>query len=104
MHFLKKYLPKSGLVLGCRRGSGEGFTVAHWFLPEELKYLTEKHGIQTPEMAGLEGLSSHHRRKTNKLSKDPEKWNLWLKIILETCTRVVVGGTEHILLVGRKRK
>lgn len=84
--------------------SGEGFTTAHWFLPEELKALVEKHGIQTLEMVGLEGLSSHHRRKTNKLSKDHEKWNLWLNVILETCTHpAVVGSAEHILLVGRKR-
>jgi len=85
--------------------SGKGFTAAHWFLPEELKTLIEKHGIKTLEMAGLEGLSSHHRRATNRLSKDLEKWSIWLETILETCTHpAVVGGAEHFLLVGRKGK
>ncbi len=86
--------------------SGKSFTAARWFLAEELKDLIEKSGIQTLEMAGLEGLSSHHRRAANKLSKYPEKWNQWLEIVLETCTQpaVVVGGAERILLVGRKRK
>jgi hypothetical protein len=85
--------------------SGKGFTAAHWFLPEELKQLAGDCGIQTLEMVGLEGLSSHHRRATNKLSRNAEKWKLWLSIVLETCTNpAVVGGAEHFLLVGRKRE
>jgi SAM-dependent methyltransferase len=83
--------------------NGEGFTAAHWFLPDELELLFKRQGVQVLEMAGLEGLSSHHRRKTNKLSKDKEKWNMWLEILLQTCTHpVVVGGSEHFLLVGRR--
>jgi len=85
--------------------SDKGFTAAHWFLPEELRQLSEGCGIQTLEMAGLEGLSSHHRRATNRLSREAEKWNLWLSMILETCTHpAVVGGAEQFLLLGRKRK
>jgi len=52
---------------------GKGFTAAHWFLPEELRKLFEKQGVETLEMAGLEGLSSHHRKETNRLYKDQEK-------------------------------
>jgi len=83
---------------------GEGFTAAHWFLPEELQELLEKHGAKTLEMAGLEGLSSHHEKETNRLFKDQEKWKMWSEILLETCTHpAVVGSAEHFLLVCRKR-
>jgi len=83
--------------------NGTGFTSAHWFLPEELEASFEDQGVEILEMAGLEGLSSHHRRAVNKLSKDKEKWNMWLRILLGTCTHpAVVGGSEHFLLVGRR--
>lgn len=83
---------------------GEGFTAAHWFLPEELRELFEVQGAKVLEMAGLEGLSSHHPKETNRLYKDKEKWKMWMEIILRTCTRpAVVGSSEHFLLVGRKR-
>ena len=83
--------------------NGTGFTIAHWFLPEELEALFKGQGVEILEMAGLEGLSSHHRRAVNKLSKDKEKWNMWLDILLETCTHpAVVGGSEHFLIVGKR--
>lgn len=82
---------------------GEGFTAAHWFLPEELRELFERQGVETLEMAGLEGLSSHHEKETNRLFKDQEKWKQWIEILLKICTHPsVVGSTEHFLLVGRK--
>lgn len=82
---------------------GKGFTAAHWFLPEELRELFEGHGVKVLELAGLEGLSSHHRKETNKLYKDREKWKIWMQILVETCTHpAVVGCSEHFLLVGRK--
>lgn len=82
---------------------GKGFTAAHWFLPEELRELFEKQNVEILEMAGLEGLSSHHIKETNKLYKDPEKWKIWVEILLKTCTHPsVVGDSEHFLLVCRK--
>jgi ubiquinone/menaquinone biosynthesis C-methylase UbiE len=80
---------------------GEGFTAAHWFLPEELRELFEGHNVKVLEMAGLEGLSSHHREETNKLYQDREKWKIWMQILLETCTHpAVVGCSEHFYLWG----
>ena len=35
------------------------------------------------EMAGLEGLSSHHRRETNRLHKHEERWKIRMEIILK---------------------
>lgn len=83
---------------------GEGFTAAHWFLPEELRELFEKQNVEILEMAGLEGLSSHHEKETNRLHKDKEKWKMWIEILLKTCTHPsVVGSSEHFLLVCRKQ-
>ena len=82
---------------------GEGFTAAHWFMPEELCELFEKQGVEILELAGLEGLSSHHRKETNGLYKDQEKWKVWIEILLKTCTHPsVVGSSEHFLLVCKK--
>jgi ubiquinone/menaquinone biosynthesis C-methylase UbiE len=84
---------------------GEGFTAAHWFMPEELRELFEKQSVKILEMAGLEGLSSHHRKETNRLHKDQEKWKMWVEILLKTCTHPsVVGSSEHFLLVCRKHR
>jgi SAM-dependent methyltransferase len=83
---------------------GEGFTAAHWFLPEELTQLFEREGVKTSELAGLEGLSSHYRKETNRLYKDQEKWRMWTEMLLATCTHPsLVGSAEHFLLVGRKQ-
>ena len=83
---------------------GEGFTAAHWFLPEELRELVEQCGVNVLEMAGLEGLSSHYEKETNRLHKNRERWSMWLEILLDTCTHPsVVGSAEHFLLVGKKR-
>jgi ubiquinone/menaquinone biosynthesis C-methylase UbiE len=82
---------------------GEGFTAAHFFLPEELYALFDKKNVDILEMAGLEGLSSHHKDETNTLYKDQEKWEKWIEILLKTCTHPsVIGNSEHFLLVCRK--
>jgi len=84
---------------------GEGFTAAHWFLPEELCGLFREHGVNVLEMAGLEGLSSHHAKETNRLFENQQKWKMWEDILLKTCNHPsVVGCAEHFLLVGRKTR
>lgn len=100
MQYAKHHLEVGNYVPGVH---GEGFTAAHWFLPEELRDLFETQGVEVLEMAGLEGLSSHHPKETNKLSKDEEKWKIWMEVVLKTCTHpAVVGCSEHFLLVGKK--
>jgi ubiquinone/menaquinone biosynthesis C-methylase UbiE len=82
-----------------------GFTAAHWFMPEELQELFEKLNIETLDLVGLEGLSSHLPRATNRLHKDKEKWNMWVDIILKTCNhQSIVGTAEHVLYIGKKHK
>lgn len=84
---------------------GKGFTAAHWFMPEELQTLFESKGAKTVTLAGLEGLSSHHRKETNRLHKDLEKWKMWTEILLKTSSHPsVVGTSEHFMLVCRKSR
>ena len=100
IHYAKHHLEVGDYVPGVH---GEGFTAAHWFQPEELRHLFEAQGLKVLEMAGLEGLSSHHEKETNRLHKDEKKWKIWMEIILKTCTHLsVVGGSEHFSLVGKK--
>jgi ubiquinone/menaquinone biosynthesis C-methylase UbiE len=80
-----------------------GFTAAHWFLPEELQKLFEKLNVETLDVVGLEGLSSHLKRATNKLYREKEKWNAWVDIVLKTCNHPsIIGATEHIMYIGKK--
>lgn len=100
IHYAKHHLEVGDYVPGVH---GEGFTAAHWFQPEELRHLFEAQDVKVLEMAGLEGLSSHHEKETNRLHKDEEKWKIWMEITLKTCTHpAVIGSSEHFLLVGKK--
>ena len=85
--------------------NGEGFTAAHWFLPDELASLFAGVHAEVVELAGLEGLSAHHPRETNQLKREhPRRWRLWQELILATSTNPgVVGSSEHFLLVAQKR-
>jgi 2-polyprenyl-3-methyl-5-hydroxy-6-metoxy-1,4-benzoquinol methylase len=101
MHYAKHHWMVGDYIPGLH---GQGFTAAHWFLPEELRGLFEKQDAKILELAGLEGLSSHHEKETNSLYRDRERWQMWMEIILETCTHPsAVGSAEHFLLVARKK-
>ncbi len=82
---------------------GSGFTACHFFLPEELRAAFSDQGVTVVEMAGLEGLGSHHSREVNRLAKDEKRWQIWLDTHLQTCTHpTVVGMSEHLLVICRK--
>lgn len=81
-----------------------GFTACHFFLPEELERAFRSRGVDILEMVGLEGLGAHHAEKVNELANHEKRWQIWLETHYQTCTHPsVVGMSEHILLVGRKR-
>jgi SAM-dependent methyltransferase len=84
---------------------GSGFTCCHFFLPEELREIFNDKGVEILEMAGLEGISSHHLKKLNALAREGGvKWQRWLEIHNRTCTHpAVVGISEHMLIVSRKK-
>ena len=80
-----------------------GFTACHFFLPEELKQAFQSMGIDVQEMAGLEGLATHHARQLNRLAKNERRMQIWLETHFQTCTHpTVIGMSEHLLLVGKK--
>ena len=80
-----------------------GFTACHFFLPEELRAAFQDQDVQILEMAGLEGISSHHNAKLNQLAHNPSRWATWLATHFQTCTHpAVVGISEHMLIVCRK--
>lgn len=84
---------------------GYGFTACHFYLPEELKELFgRRRRIKILEMVGLEGLSSGHRKETNRLFKKyPKAWKIWWKTHLKTCTHPsIVGISEHFLIICKK--
>ncbi len=84
---------------------GKGFSTvdAYFFLPTEVKHLFERAGIETLEMASCEGLSSRLQAETNRIYENKRIWNLWLKLILQTCNDpTMLGIGDHILYVGRK--
>lgn len=84
---------------------GRGFSKvdAYFFLPNEVKDLFENVGVETLEMVSCEGLSSRLQEATNRLYRKKEKWNRWLKLVLETCDDPsILGMGDHILYVGRK--
>lgn len=83
---------------------GYGFAPCYFFTPEELKRLTEKQGMKTLEMVGLEGLASHHPRKFNRLARtNPKAYKIWLGTHDKTCTHpAVVAISEHFMVVSKK--
>lgn len=82
---------------------GHGFTACHFFLAEELYEAFSKEDVTVLEMAGLEGISSHHEKELNQVAKDETRWRNWLAAHYQTCTHpAVVGMSEHMLIVCRK--
>jgi ubiquinone/menaquinone biosynthesis C-methylase UbiE len=83
---------------------GHGFTVAHFFLSEELESMFKNKPVTILEMVGLEGLASTHRRKLNQMARKHKKsWENWQEYHYKTCTHPhVVGTSEHILLICQK--
>jgi len=80
-----------------------GFTACHFFMPEEFRDAFHGKGVTILEMAGLEGISSHHQRQLNQLAKNGRRWEKWLDTHFRTCTHPsVVGISEHMLIVARK--
>jgi ubiquinone/menaquinone biosynthesis C-methylase UbiE len=84
---------------------GSGFTACHFYLPEELREDFKEQPVEILEMAGLQGISSHHNKKFNQLARDEKRLAIWMETHYQTCTHPsVVGLSEHMLIVCRKRK
>jgi len=74
----------------------------HFFRISELKRLAESHGLKTILMAGGQGLSAGLPEATNAIAEDPEKWERWKEVIMNTSTDPAVADlSEHMLYLGR---
>ncbi len=84
-------------------GGQYGFTACHFFLPEEFRAAFDEVGVEVVEMAGLEGISSNHRKELNRIARNEPRWKVWQATHFKTCTHPsVVGVSEHMLIVARK--
>jgi hypothetical protein len=84
---------------------GSGFTACHFYLPEELREDFKEQPVEILEMAGLQGISSHHNKKFNQLARDEKRLAIWMETHYQTCTHPsVVGLSEHMLIVCQKRR
>lgn len=78
-------------------------TTWHWYRAAELRQLAEASGLETLVMAGCQGLSTSLIEATNRLAEEPDKWEVWYQLLLDTSTDpAVVDMAEHILYIGRK--
>jgi SAM-dependent methyltransferase len=83
---------------------GYGFAPCHFYLAEELERSFKKRNVKILEMAGLEGLVTHHQKEINKLFKKyPKARKNWQEIHLKTCTHPsVVDISEHFMIICKK--
>jgi SAM-dependent methyltransferase len=80
-----------------------GFTACHFYLPEELIKDFQSKGVKILEVAGLEGVGSHHPREINQVARNRKRWRIWMETHYRTCTHPSVAGmSEHLLIVCRK--
>lgn len=84
---------------------GYGFAPCHFYLPEEIRESLQKRKVTILEMVGLEGLSSGHRKETNRLFKKyPKASKIWWKTHLKTCTHPCsVAISAHFLIICKKQ-
>lgn len=82
---------------------GPTHTDWHWFTAADLRGLAQSCGLNTLMMAGCQGLSVSLSDATNRLAEEPEKWQRWLDVLLQTSTDpAVVEMSEHLLYIGQK--
>jgi len=96
-------LPTWPEFLQTHDSEGPTHTDWHWFTSADLRRLAESCGLETITMAGCQGLSSSLIEATNRLAEEPEKWQHWFDLLLQTSTEPpVVDMAEHILYIGLK--
>lgn len=101
---LEKYYAKDWIRTGDYFG-GYGFTPFHGFLASELVELFHFKNFKLISLAVLEGFGSYAGSSLNKLYRNKKRWNTWLKLHMESVEEPsIIGVSEHILLVGEKKR
>jgi hypothetical protein len=91
--------------LVARGNAPVGGVACHFYRAGELKALAEAQGLETILMAGGEGLSDGLPEATNAIFEEPEKWEVWTQVAIETATDpTVVDMSGYMLYLGRKQR
>jgi ubiquinone/menaquinone biosynthesis C-methylase UbiE len=84
--------------------TGTTDTPWHFYRAEELKNWAESAGLETLEIVGCEGLGAGVEEAVNALEEQPEVWEKWVDLSIETANEPSVADlAEHILYIGRVR-
>lgn len=79
------------------------FPDAYFWKPNELRTFMEKQGLKTLGLFACEGISTHFRKETNRLAKDPKAWEKWVELVLRfSAEPSIIGASEHFLWIGEK--
>ncbi len=80
-----------------------GFTAFHGFMRDELCGLATRHGLAVLQIAGLEGAGQWAKDAFDRLERNDERWNVWLKTHYAICTEPSIADlSAHMLAVCRK--
>ena len=87
-----------------KRGVFDGSQLWYTFQPGELEDLAQHAGLEVIERVGCEGLANHlPMDHLEQIERDPERWQVWREILLETCNEpTIIGISNHLLVVARK--
>jgi ubiquinone/menaquinone biosynthesis C-methylase UbiE len=86
-------------------GDEASFTEAYFAHPLELQRWYEAAGAETLSLAAQEGLAGGQRYACRTLIEHPAAWQNFVQIVLATCEDpTLVGGSEHTLYIGRKKR
>lgn len=87
-----------------RRGIFDGSQLWYTFKPGELEALVRRVGLEVVECVGCEGLANHlPLDHLEQIERDPERWEVWREILLETCNEPsIIGISNHLMVVARK--
>ncbi len=86
----------SGIILGTQ--------LWYTFAPGELEGLAQRAGLNVIDQAGCEGLANHLPvEKLEQIEADPQCWQEWKEILLETCNEPsIIGISNHLLIIACK--
>jgi ubiquinone/menaquinone biosynthesis C-methylase UbiE len=87
-----------------KSGVYDGSVRWYAFQPGELHELIQDAGAKVVDEVGCEGLAAHlPAEHLERVERDPELWERWKDLLLETCNEPsIVGVSNHLLVIGRK--
>jgi hypothetical protein len=97
-------LTQHGDILG--KLAADGTHQCHMFRWSEFRNVLSKHPVDILDASAANFLSNGHFNEAflSNLSKDPEKWDLFLKWELDFCSEIgAIDAGTHFIVVVKKR-